>query len=431
MGRRHPLAIPRVSAALDHDPRHGLARRACYLDSPRRTPEQLARFHDADYIAAVLPGRRRTSNCARRPARALQHRPQRQPGIPEIFRRPATACRRHAEGRRAAARGRQSSTTRRRHPSRRPDRASGFCYFNDPVLGILAMLDRGLERIYYVDVECAPRRRACRTPLRTTPRLHTLSITRPGRWPYSGRARIAPAAARSTCRSRRFKRQRDGVSLDEIVLPDRSAGCSLKRSCSSAAPMPGRRPHERPGALQPCALARRPEPDGRGAAAAGARRRRLQSVGGGALLAGVWAVLNGIEPAEAPTRRRRAVLRGLWWTAARARDPPGIGSRPSPIRRARAACGRGCGRWPSGEGSAQARAVTGGTGAVESQAWPPPPRDSPRDSGLNSRAAAPTCCHRLVHARAVAGTEDDWQIGRMAFGARPARRRSSRAWSGR
>ena len=26
----------------------------------------------------------------------------------------------------------------------RPDRASGFCYFNDPVLGILAFLDAGI-----------------------------------------------------------------------------------------------------------------------------------------------------------------------------------------------------------------------------------------------------------------------------------------------
>jgi acetoin utilization deacetylase AcuC-like enzyme len=33
------------------------------------------------------------------------------------------------------------------------DQASGFCYFNDPVLAILAFLDQGLTRVAYVDVD--------------------------------------------------------------------------------------------------------------------------------------------------------------------------------------------------------------------------------------------------------------------------------------
>jgi acetoin utilization protein AcuC len=38
--------------------------------------------------------------------------------------------------------------------------------------------------------------------------------------------------------------------------------------------------------------------------------------------AGVWAVLNGIDPAVAPTAQAQAVLRGLWWNRSQGRDPP-------------------------------------------------------------------------------------------------------------
>ncbi len=34
-----------------------------------------------------------------------------------------------------------------------PDRASGFCVYNDPAIGIARLLDRGAERIAYVDVD--------------------------------------------------------------------------------------------------------------------------------------------------------------------------------------------------------------------------------------------------------------------------------------
>ena len=52
-GGRHPLAIPRVSAALDliramgwHDPER-------YVDGPVATVDQLIRFHDPAYVRAV------------------------------------------------------------------------------------------------------------------------------------------------------------------------------------------------------------------------------------------------------------------------------------------------------------------------------------------------------------------------------------------
>ena len=45
-GARHPLAIPRVSTCIDLCRALGWLPDALYLDSPRATPDQLARYHD-------------------------------------------------------------------------------------------------------------------------------------------------------------------------------------------------------------------------------------------------------------------------------------------------------------------------------------------------------------------------------------------------
>jgi acetoin utilization protein AcuC len=68
----------------------------------------------------------------------------------------------------------------------RPDRASGFCYLNDPVLGLLEWLDAGLTTS------------STSTSTRTTAtvqdafhddaRVLTISIHEAGRWSFSGTA---------------------------------------------------------------------------------------------------------------------------------------------------------------------------------------------------------------------------------------------------
>ena len=52
-GGRHPLAIPRVSAALDLIRAMGWLDEQHYVDSPVATAAELARFHDPGYIAAL------------------------------------------------------------------------------------------------------------------------------------------------------------------------------------------------------------------------------------------------------------------------------------------------------------------------------------------------------------------------------------------
>jgi acetoin utilization protein AcuC len=70
----------------------------------------------------------------------------------------------------------------------RPDRASGFCYFNDPVFAILRLLRSGLERIVYVDLD-AHHGDGVQDAFADDVRVRTISIHESGRWPYTGAVR--------------------------------------------------------------------------------------------------------------------------------------------------------------------------------------------------------------------------------------------------
>jgi acetoin utilization protein AcuC len=65
----------------------------------------------------------------------------------------------------------------------RPDRAVGFCYFND----LRTLLDGGLERVAYIDLD-AHHGDGVEAAFADDPRVATLSIHEVDRWPYSGQA---------------------------------------------------------------------------------------------------------------------------------------------------------------------------------------------------------------------------------------------------
>jgi acetoin utilization protein AcuC len=67
----------------------------------------------------------------------------------------------------------------------RPDRASGFCYLNDPVFTILRFLDAGLERVAYVDLD-AHHGDGVEAAFATDERVTLVSIHEEGRWPGTG-----------------------------------------------------------------------------------------------------------------------------------------------------------------------------------------------------------------------------------------------------
>lgn len=185
-GGKHPLAIPRVSLVVDLVRALGWLEAEQYIECPVATPEQLARFHDPDYIAAVQrceAAQRATDEDKQRHNIGVNGNPV----FGEIFRRPATAC-----GATLAAvdllrdGGVVYSPAGGTHHGQR-DRASGFCYFNDPVLGLLAFLDQGLERIAYLDID-AHHCDGVEMALGADPRVMILSVHERERWPFTGHA---------------------------------------------------------------------------------------------------------------------------------------------------------------------------------------------------------------------------------------------------
>lgn len=328
-GRKHPLAIPRVSTCIDLCRALGWLPDEVYIDSPRATPDQLARFHDPAYVAAVQAAERAQSVS---PAVKARHGlgVNGNPVFPEVFRRPATASGGSilAAARLLAAPGVIYNPAGGTHHGRR-DRASGFCYFNDPVLALLRLLDGGLSRVLYLDVD-AHHGDGVQDAFHDEPRVLTVSVHEAGRWPMARGA--ATGSGSSGDRAGGFARnipvppgfndsEMDYV-LEAGLLPLAAAfePEAVVIQCGS-------------DALSGDPLSRLELSNGalwRVVAAAAGLAPRVLCLGGGGYnpwsvgrcWAGVWASLNGFAvPARLPAAAED-VLRGLHWRHSRGRCPP-------------------------------------------------------------------------------------------------------------
>ena len=182
----HPLAIPRHAAALD------LCRALGWLDagntavSTIATEAEACRYHDAEYLACL---RRAERDGGVTPAEAALYRL----GIegngiyPDVYSRPMTAlggtllaCRLALGGNGCRVHHMGGGT----HHALR-DRASGFCYLNDAVLGLLSWLDAGLRRVAYVDVD-AHHGDGVELAFAGDLRVRTISVHERDRWPRTG-----------------------------------------------------------------------------------------------------------------------------------------------------------------------------------------------------------------------------------------------------
>ncbi len=182
--REHPLGIPRVSLTTDLCRLLGWVDDRNYIDSPRATKLDLADFHDLEYIDAVEASEKLGWID---PALAeLYHIGVNGNSIFDgMFRRPATACGGGllAANRLAGAGGAIFNIGGGQHHGR-PDRASGFCYFNEPALTIRALLRFGVERVFYVDLD-AHQGDGVQDAFLDEPRVYTLSVHEAGRWPMA------------------------------------------------------------------------------------------------------------------------------------------------------------------------------------------------------------------------------------------------------
>jgi acetoin utilization protein AcuC len=185
-GPKHPLAVPRVSVCTDLCRALGWLTDEAYIEAPMATEGELTRFHDPAYVAALQ--RAEVDQTVSDDVRArFRIGAEGNPVYPEVFRRPATsaggvmlATRLAGEGRTVHAPGGGT------HHGRR-DRASGFCFLNDAVLGLLTWLDLGLDNIVYLDID-AHHGDGVQDAFHDDPRVFTISLHEGARWPFTGAA---------------------------------------------------------------------------------------------------------------------------------------------------------------------------------------------------------------------------------------------------
>ena len=185
-GGNHPLAIARVGPVMDLCEALGWLDEASYRASPRASDEELLWFHTADYLRAVKEASASGAVDAQRRARyglgTMEN-----PVFPGLFERAATSVGGSLLAAELALEGRVAY-----HPAGgthhgKPERASGFCYFNDPVFAILRLLRGGVRRLLYVDLD-AHHGDGVQAAFAAEPRVWTVSIHEQGRWPHSGDA---------------------------------------------------------------------------------------------------------------------------------------------------------------------------------------------------------------------------------------------------
>jgi acetoin utilization protein AcuC len=322
-GHRHPLSIHRVTPVMDLTRALGWLDDAAFVESPIATPDMLARFHDLDYIAALQAAERdgRVTDAVKERYNIGRNG---NPIFPEIFTRPATACGASIHAARTLAavdRGVIHSLAGGTHHGR-PAMAYGFCFFNDPVLAILAMLDHGLERVLYVDLD-AHHGDGVQDAFHDEDRVLTLSIHEDGRWPRTGPlGDRAGGMARNLPVPPEFNDNELDAILTEAVLPlgraFRAGAVVIQSGCDGLADDP-----QSKLALSNGALARAVEK------VSGLAPRVLVTGGGGynpwAVARAwtlVWAALNGITPPKELSFAGETVLRALSWNHSRGRNPP-------------------------------------------------------------------------------------------------------------
>ncbi len=183
-GRHHPLSIMRHGAVLDLCEAMGWLGPDLMRVAPLPERGTLERFHTPEYLDALEQS-----------ARAMMATPEiRQrynlgtmecPLFPGLWDRARASVGGAILAAELAMQG-----YRVFHPGGgthhgRPDRAAGFCYFNDPVFAILRLLDAGLQRVLYVDLD-AHHGDGVQAAFAAEKRVTLASIHEEGRWPGTG-----------------------------------------------------------------------------------------------------------------------------------------------------------------------------------------------------------------------------------------------------
>lgn len=341
-GVQHPLAIPRVPTVIDLCRAMGWLPRAQYRTSPRAKPLALQAFHTPAYIAAL---QRAEAAGAVDPATRDRHQigTLSNPVFPEMFRRPATAAGGSLLAADLIAQGGVVHNPGGGTHHGMADHAGGFCYLNDPVLAIKALLAQGLTRLAYVDID-AHHCDGVAAAFHGDPRVLMISTHEERRWPFTGALEDrAGAQAINLPLPRGTNDSGFAMALEQVILPAvadfRPQALVLQCGADAVTEDPLSRLALSNNAHWACVAALRD------------LSPRLLVLGGGGynpwtvgrLWSGVWATLNGHEIPDRLPEPARAVLAALTWTRRRGdrpdylidtiRDAPRHGAIPDDLRR--------------------------------------------------------------------------------------------------
>ncbi|CUH77260.1 acetoin utilization protein AcuC [Tropicibacter naphthalenivorans] len=183
-GPRHPLSIQRVPAVTDLAHALGWLPADRYRTSPRAKSAALRAFHTDAYLAALQAAEETGAvSDAVRERHGLGTLSN--PIFGQMFRRPATAA---GGGLLAAELVKNGGVVYNPGGGTHhgfPDRAAGFCFVNEPVLTILRLLDMGLRRVAYVDID-AHHGDGVEAAFAGSQRVRVISLHEARRWPFTG-----------------------------------------------------------------------------------------------------------------------------------------------------------------------------------------------------------------------------------------------------
>ena len=151
-GSNHPLGIPRVSLTVDLLQAYGALPEAEYRDSRPAADHELAWFHSRDYLRAArrIEATERASAADRKRWNLGNFE---NPAFKGFYATAAVATGASIQAAEAVIHeGRIGFNPAGGMHHAAPDQARGFCYFNDPVLGIMRLRQAGW-RVLYVDLD--------------------------------------------------------------------------------------------------------------------------------------------------------------------------------------------------------------------------------------------------------------------------------------
>jgi acetoin utilization protein AcuC len=183
-GKNHPLSIARVEKVRELCDVLNWFEPNQYRASPVASEEQLLQYHSPDYVNA-LKAADRDGHVSRSDRVRYGFGTMENPLFSGVFERASSAVGGSIHAANLAADGRVVF-----HPAGGthhawPDKARGFCYFNDPVFAVLQFLELGLQRVLYVDLD-AHHGDGVQHAFDSDPRVRTLSMHEAGRWPNTG-----------------------------------------------------------------------------------------------------------------------------------------------------------------------------------------------------------------------------------------------------